>query len=209
MHDSMESPSNISKWRLWYLLSVYLYVRGRMLTDGKPVNVLRDELTEVRNHSTLIELRRSMLNGEKSDLCKLCWDEEDPGLVSKRQQQQNTYHETLQKILDLEEDSGYIDVNEFPIQYLDLRLGNLCNMRCRFCGPGDSSLWFEEIYEMGDPIIKFGKIENYYKIEKVANTYKVVGDDFQYYNSEKFNKDIQKILSNVNRIYFTGGEPHK
>lgn len=180
---------------------------GRMLTDGKPVNVLRDELTEVRNHSTLIELRRSMLNGEKSDLCKLCWDEEDLGLVSKRQQQQNTYHETLQKILDLEEDSGYIDVNEFPIQYLDLRLGNLCNMRCRFCGPGDSSLWFEEIYEMGDPIIKFGKIENYYKIEKVANTYKVVGDDFQYYNSEKFNKDIQKILPNVNRIYFTGGEP--
>lgn len=180
---------------------------GRMLTDGKPVNVLRDELTEVRNHSTLIELRRSMLNGEKSDLCKLCWDEEDLGLVSKRQQQQNTYHETLQKILDLEEDSGYIDVNEFPIQYLDLRLGNLCNMRCRFCGPGDSSLWFEEIYEMGNSIIKFGKIENYYKIEKVANTYKVVGDDFQYYNSEKFNKDIQKILPNVNRIYFTGGEP--
>ena len=180
---------------------------GRMLTDGKPVNVLRDELTEVRNHPTLIELRRSMLNGEKSDLCKLCWDEEDLGLVSKRQQQQNTYHETLQKILDLEQDSGYIDVNEFPIQYLDLRLGNLCNMRCRFCGPGDSSLWFEEIYEIGNPIIKFGKIENYYKIEKVANTYKVVGDDFQYYNSEKFNKDIQKILPNVNRIYFTGGEP--
>ncbi len=180
---------------------------GRMLTDGKPVNVLRDDFTEVRNHPTLIELRRSMLNGEKSDLCKLCWDEEDLGLVSKRQQQQHTYHETLQKILDLKEDSGYIDVNEFPIQYLDLRLGNLCNMRCRFCGPGDSSLWFEEMYEMENPIIKFGKIENSYKIEKVANTYKVVGDDFQYYNSEKFNKDIQKILPNVNRIYFTGGEP--
>jgi len=180
---------------------------GRMLTDGKPVNVLRDDVTEVRNHPTLIELRRSMLNGEKSDLCKLCWDEEDLGLVSKRQQQQKTYHETLQKILDLEEDSGYIDVNEFPIQYLDSRLGNLCNMRCRFCGPGDSSLWFEEIYEMGNPIIKFGKIENHYKIEKVANSYKVAGDDFQYYNSEKFNKDIQKILPNVNRIYFTGGEP--
>ena len=57
---------------------------GRMLTDGKPVNVLRDELTEVRNHPTLIELRRSMLNGEKSDLCKLCWDEEEAGEITEQ-----------------------------------------------------------------------------------------------------------------------------
>jgi organic radical activating enzyme len=180
---------------------------GRMLTDGKPVNVLRNDFNEVRNHPTLVELRRSMLNGEKSDLCKLCWDEESLGLVSKRQQQQHTYHETLQKILEQEDASGKIDTDLFPIQYLDSRLGNLCNMKCRMCGPGDSSLWIEEMYDLGTPTFKFGKIDNPYEIEKVSNVYKIKGNDFQYYTSEKFNNDIQKILPTVTRIYFTGGEP--
>jgi len=180
---------------------------GRMLTNDKPVNVLTDNFNEVRNHPTLIELRRSMLNGEKSELCKLCWDEEDLGLVSKRQQQQHSYKDTLQKILDSEDISGYLDTDTFPIQYLDSRLGNLCNLKCRMCGPGDSSLWLEEMYEMGTPSFKFGTINKPYKIEKVSNVYKIQGDDFQYYTSKKFNDAIQKILPTVNRIYFTGGEP--
>jgi hypothetical protein len=180
---------------------------GRMLTDGKPVNVLRDNFNEVRNHSTLQELRRSMLNGEKHDLCKLCWDEESLGLTSKRQHQQHIYSDTLQKIIDHQDLSGNINVDEFPIQYLDSRLGNLCNMKCRMCGPGDSSLWLEEIYELGTSSFKFGKIDNPYDIEKVSGVYKIKSDDFQYYNSDKFNNDIEKILLTVTRIYFTGGEP--
>jgi organic radical activating enzyme len=178
-----------------------------MLTDGKPVNVLRDDFNEVRNHPTLVELRRSMLNGEKSDLCKLCWDEESLGLTSKRQHQQYIYEDTLQKIVENEDLSGNINVHEFPIQYLDSRLGNLCNMKCRMCGPGDSSLWLEEVYELGTSSFKFGKIDNPYDIEKVSGVYKIKSDDFQYYNSDKFNSDIQKILPTVTRIYFTGGEP--
>jgi hypothetical protein len=180
---------------------------GRMLTDGKPVNVLRDDFNEVRNHPTMIELRKSMLNGEKHALCKLCWDEESLGLISKRQNQQYSYKDTLQKILDHGDVSGKLDTDLFPIQYLDSRLGNLCNMKCRMCGPGDSSLWIEEMYEMGTTSFKFGKIDNPYEIEKISGVYKIKSDDFQYYTSEKFNYDMKKILPTVTRIYFTGGEP--
>jgi organic radical activating enzyme len=180
---------------------------GRMLTDGKAVSSLTDDFNEVRNHPTIVELRRSMLNGEKNDLCKLCWDEEDLGLVSKRQQQQHAYKDTLNKILEQTDTSGKIDTNEFPIEYLDSRLGNLCNLVCRMCGPGDSSLWIEETYERGTTQFKFGKINTPYEIEKVANTYKIKGDDFQYYDTPKFNDDIKQILPSLNRIYFTGGEP--
>jgi len=180
---------------------------GRMLTDGKAVSALTHDFNEVRNHPTIVELRRSMLNGEKSDLCKLCWDEESLGLVSKRQNQQHAYKDTLEKILAQTDTSGVIDTDEFPIQYLDSRLGNLCNLVCRMCGPGDSSLWIEEVYEMGTPTFKFGTIDKPYEIEKVGSAYKIKGDDFQYYNTDKFNNDMEKILPSVNRIYFTGGEP--
>ena len=180
---------------------------GRMLTDGKPVSALTDDFNIVRNHPTLVELRRSMLNGEKSELCKLCWDEENLGLVSKRQQHHRSYKNTLQKILEQDDMSGRIDPVVFPIQYLDSRLGNLCNLKCRMCGPGDSSMWLEEMHKMGLVTFKFGKIDNPYKIEKISNAYKIKGDDFQYYDTVKFNTDMQAILPNVSRIYFTGGEP--
>jgi organic radical activating enzyme len=180
---------------------------GRMLTDGVAVNVLRNEADDVRNHPTLIELRRSMLNGEKSDLCKLCWDEEELGLKSKRINQQHGFNKTLEKIIEKADPSGIIIPEEFPIEYYDLRLGNLCNMKCRMCGPGDSSLWIEDVYEFGEPRFKFGKINTYYEIEKKFGVYKINSDDFQFYNTEKFKNDIHNGLSTVTCIYFTGGEP--
>ena len=57
---------------------------GRMITGNTPENILQTDIDTVRNHPTIVDLRRSMLAGEKHDLCKLCWDEEALGLQSKR-----------------------------------------------------------------------------------------------------------------------------
>jgi MoaA/NifB/PqqE/SkfB family radical SAM enzyme len=183
------------------------HASGRLITNGKAENVLTTDFESVRNHPTYVELRRSMLNGEQHELCKLCWDEEEVGVKSKRQYQQIFYPETTNKILNSTDLSGRIDIEEFPIKYLDLRLGNLCNLKCRSCGPGDSSLWVEDWYKLENNSFNFHGTRTTYEIEKVNNTFKIKGDDFQYFESEKFNDVFKSVLPNIDKIYFTGGEP--
>jgi molybdenum cofactor biosynthesis enzyme MoaA len=183
------------------------HAAGRLITDNKPENIKTKDLNEIRNHPMFVELRRSMMAGEKSPMCKLCWDEESLGIKSKRQNQQHIYRETLNKILEDTNKSGVIDNNEYPLNYLDLRLGNLCNLKCRTCGPGDSSLWIEDLYDTGSKTFRIQNMTNVYEIEKKDNTYKIKSDDFQYYNNEKFINNLKEVLLNIDRIYFTGGEP--
>ena len=180
---------------------------GRLITGDKPESILTKNINEVRNHPMYVELRRSMLAGEKNPMCKLCWDEESLGLTSKRQHQQQPYEELVNQIIKSPDRSGVIDTKEYPLNYLDLRLGNLCNLKCRTCGPADSSLWIEDMYDAGATEFRVQNMPNVYQIEKKDNVYKIKGDDFQYYTSEKFGNNLKSVLPTINRIYFTGGEP--
>ena len=183
------------------------HASGRLITNNKAENIVKTNIDDVRNHPTYVELRRSMMAGEKSPLCKLCWDEENLGLTSKRKHQQQSYEGLLDQILKSPDKGGVIDTKEYPLNYLDLRLGNLCNLKCRTCGPADSSLWIEDVYDQG--IKEFGLYARpgVYEIEKKDNVYRIKSDDFQYYNSEQFDTDLKRVLPTINRIYFTGGEP--
>lgn len=178
---------------------------GRLFTGDKAENIMETDIDDVRNHPTYVELRKSMLAGEKHDLCKLCWDEEAlGGRHSKRQGQQVIYRDVLEKILDKGDPTGHIDNTEFPVQYLDLRLGNLCNLACRSCGPGDSSLWLEYL---GYDKFTIAHRPGTYHITNENKVYKIKEDDFNYWKKDEFETFLHKVLPNVNRIYFTGGEP--
>lgn len=180
---------------------------GRMITDNTPENILQTDIDSVRNHPTIVDLRRSMLAGEKHNLCKLCWDEEALGLQSKRIGHQLLYPKTTQKIVDSTDRSGVIDTETFPLEYLDLRLGNLCNLKCRSCGAGDSSLWVEDVYNLGQKEFRIFGMPNSFEIVNVNGVIKINSEQYQYYNTEQFKTAIEKSLPNVTRIYFTGGEP--
>ena len=177
---------------------------GRLQQDDKIERVDQTTINNLRNHPMYVELRRSMLNGEKHSLCKLCWDDEELGKGTKRQNQITTYQDVVDKILASEDKSGYIDSNEFPINYIDLRLGNLCNLACHSCGPNDSSLWLD-YYEWKD----FG-INNRpgkYDVINVGASKRINSNDFVYYKTPEFKNFTDKVLPTTNRIYFTGGEP--
>jgi len=178
---------------------------GRLFTEEKASNIAETDIDVVRNHPTYVELRKSMLAGEKHPICKLCWDEEDlGGRHSKRQGQQFFYKDTLEKILDEADPTGHIDNEKFPVQYLDLRLGNLCNLACRSCGPDNSSLWVD--YQYGRQFTINGRPGTYEIIEE-NKILKIKQDDFNYWKKPELDDFLHKVLPTVNRIYFTGGEP--
>ena len=87
------------------------------------------------NHPALADLRNKFLAGEKPTECKRCWDEEDAGINSKR----ISFAEHFSGD-DTIPDTLFTDpVTEKNIQYVDLKLGNVCNLKCRICNSMSSS----------------------------------------------------------------------
>lgn len=198
---------------------------GRLQPKGNAkacLNVTRNTLDETRNHIVIKEIRASMIKGEEHPACDLCWKEEANGLTSKRMFiNEAPVHG---KKMDLEDivantaEDGTIDPERFPLTYYDLRFGNLCNLRCRYCGPADSSLWYEDWHKLneGTPHMRngpgqktmwfYGNVK--YKVEKKDNKYGVYNsDDFEWYEQPLFWEGFEKNLDKLDRLYFTGGEP--
>jgi len=65
---------------------------------------------------------------EKPAACKSCWQLEDLGIPSARKFYFNKQKQSLKNI-----------------QFLDFRHNNLCNLKCRYCGPHFSSQWAKEL----------------------------------------------------------------
>ena len=178
---------------------------GKLFDDGKPLNILTTDITTARNHTDFKSLRLQMLKNQKPASCKLCYTEESVGLNSKRKFMLKKYDVSTYASATAED--GSINTNEYPLRYIDIRFGNLCNLKCRYCGPGDSSLWYEDFVEhhKTDVINYYGQKD--YKLKQVNNKWTLDSLDFEWYEDEKFWASIKNLLPYIDRYYFTGGEP--
>lgn len=162
-----------------------------------------------RNHATAKALRTALMNGEQPSACRLCWDEEAVGVHSLRQTMLQQYDMTASLAATAED--GSIDVNRVPLRYLDLRLGNLCNLKCRSCGPADSSLWVEDHAELTqrDGVAQMPYYGSQtYRLHKKHGTWKIDSDDFEWHTDPAFHAWLDDQLRHgLERLYFTGGEP--
>jgi sulfatase maturation enzyme AslB (radical SAM superfamily) len=87
-----------------------------------------------------------------------------------------------------------------PPAYLDLRLGNLCNLKCRMCNPYNS-VQIEKEWAKIDQ-----KTQNNYS--KFWNKYGLeFGGCTPWYESENFWKGVEENIPYLKKVYMTGGEP--
>jgi MoaA/NifB/PqqE/SkfB family radical SAM enzyme len=142
------------------------------------IDLKKNTLTEAFNSSYMVKLRQSFLNGEKPSNCNRCWDEEAAGRKSKRQH-------TLDKM-------KHVDISESKLVFLDLKLGNICNLKCRICGSFSSSKWAQEEIDI-------------YPDNKTARQNLIDGRWPR--EAEAFWTDLTELLANTKYFEFTGGEP--
>lgn len=150
------------------------------LEENKTVLNAKTDLVP-RNHELYKEVRSSMLNGLKHPLCRQCWSRERNGLDSNRETYKNIFYaDVMEQAVKLTKEDGSINVEDFPIRYYDLRLGNKCNCRCIICTNTNSSMW-----EHNGKVTDWsgGNFETLYMKEMISN------------------------LNYIDRIYLTGGEP--
>jgi|TARA_B110000977_G_C11064269_1_gene487178 radical SAM protein with 4Fe4S-binding SPASM domain len=143
-------------------------------------------IEEIWNSDNMKSLRKEMINGIKPKICDTCFKREKVTGESGRTNHNEEFSDVLDKIPEITLEDG--TCTKMELKYWDFRFSNLCNMKCRSCGPRYSSAWVPD-----------AKILGYTDQEKVWN---IAAVDDQ--NNYSFLKDQINI---VERIYFAGGEP--
>ena len=153
------------------------------------------------------QVRKKMLVGEKLKNCEYCYHREFLGQKSCRQAVNRYWFKSKygKEILNRVEKSrinGY-RVKKQPL-YLDIRPGNLCNLKCRMCTPGNSS----KIYEEQKQLLKDNPSEANSVIEVSSYfTKSSYEKDYNWHKNKEIWQNIYKWAPGVKQLYFTGGEP--
>lgn len=163
-------------------------------------NLGTDSLENIWNSSEIKEIRNRMLNNEKLPECKNCWKEEAAGKVSRRvRSNSNFLKSSKDRLEEAQNNQGH--VSKYPT-YIDLRLGNTCNLKCRTCNPLFSSLWHKELESHQESLTQNPLIQSEYQYS--FNKSKNINDWFA---TDTFFNSIKKMGKYLEVIYISGGEP--
>lgn len=169
-HFCYEIFKNISVWSLNGRLAYNpcSFSRGcSKITDGF-------NLSEVWFSDERQTIKDRVLQDEPIAGCQNCYDLESNGLRSRRQTSIDLY-EQYHRDTDL-----FLDG---PTS-LDYSVGNLCNLKCMICGPGNSSSW----------------IPDYQKIWPLEDV-----SQFYYEKHNQIEIDDPSVLKNIKTVHFHGG----
>jgi hypothetical protein len=179
--------------------------------DGSAYNAGVDDWSEVRNSDLLKEVRTTMLKGEWHSECERCKKEEENGFKSRRIYEGEDWgvnfgELTEESIKPYTEEDGTIDVESLPINYMDIRYGNFCNLKCRMCGPTDSHAWYDD----------WVKLNNRTEWKETTGTVYLTKNKKGRYHTDAYNwfvgnehhiKSLYENAKNLKKLYIVGGEP--
>jgi len=170
---------------------------GLITNSSGNMNLKDYPLAEIWNSNYMKSVRLQMLNNQIPSSCTKCFEEESSGIVSKRQWETSVWKERLDidAIIDVTSPDGCLPV---VIPYFDLRLGNLCQLKCVMCSPHDSSSWIKE-WKLQYP--------KYKTIELKQDQNWDSAFDYTWYKKGNFLSDMRLQANNIRELYFAGGEP--
>ena len=139
-------------------------------------NVNEKSISEIYKSSKVSSLKEKMLNGDEIKECYHC------------NEQVKNFGESGSRDFFNKEffDKINWESDEPNFVYWDLRISNLCNFKCRMCGHGLSSEWYDDW-----KTIEGTHLPKVIKIDDKSNFWKQLEEHYPY----------------VQSIYFAGGEP--
>lgn len=163
---------------------------------GKLDDYTKNSLRKIWNNDNIRNVRKDLIQGEKNTWCNSCWDMENSGAKSTRQQCLEDYNH-LVKNLDVEKiknNNYFVDTKN--IKSIEIRFDNICNLMCRHCSPEYSSMWENAVK----------KDNNLMSLMKEYSTYRK-----QNYHMKLTDNIIKEITENfaphLEEILIAGGEP--
>lgn len=166
--------------------------RPLVAPDGKELNIKNFTLDEIWNHPTYVEFRQSFLNNEKHPACEQCWVEPIRELQY-RVEQSTRFHIGALDVTREFMKTG--TVTNPTLKYLEIRPGNVCNLKCRICSYEYSSSWSKDSYLLEDVDIPYKDSNQFKQIAKC-----------EWFDSDDIWNNV-KGLEDIQFINFLGGEP--
>jgi organic radical activating enzyme len=156
--------------------------------NGNKFELATADFADIQNSNHMRQLREGFLVGQKPQTCRKCWNEERSGRTSKRMHTLDRLKHTLK------DDQWSTDAK--PLMFLDLKLGNICNLKCRICGSWSSSQFASE------EIAWLPREE-----QKSSYAYEMLRAGAWPKENTQFWSQIDSVLTDIRYIEFTGGEP--
>lgn len=190
------------------------WIHAGTRTDGKVglccvaggdsgIDLNQDTLSDYENSDYVKDARRRMLAGEKVRACGRCYAEEEHGYKSHRMIENIVWKDRLgeaevQRLIEKTKEDGSLDEG---LQYLDLRLGNTCNMQCIMCQPRESSRWLPAARQLSE-LTSNQDLKNDFRYKVLINQ-----NQFEWYRNENFWTNLRALLPKIKEIVIAGGEP--
>ena len=173
----------------------HVAVHGEIFPCCLSAHYLQEALGDLKQGDTILEawnsdrskqLRLNMLDNKKSKLCGLCYKYEELGKESTRHQMNDQFKHLFNRVEEMNPDGS---MPHHELAYLDIRLSNLCNFKCRICSHYFSSKWYDDAKAMG--MINEGFNRMVYPAENLDN----------------FWEQLEPVLPKLEKVHFAGGEP--
>ena len=146
------------------------------------VKVYETSLKTIQKDPYMQNLRKQFVDGKRPVGCQSCWQEEDAGKTSKRM---NSIYKMRNSL------KNWTPNSEPTLKFIDFKLGNVCNLKCRICGSWSSSKWAQEELDYGEnPVARKNLKEGGWPKR-----------------NPQFFEDLKEDLKDAEYFEFTGGEP--
>jgi len=187
------SINPVGKWKLCCVDDDGDDIPTDKVTDfpgGKNFPSQKYSIQDFWNSDYMNHIRQKMLSNQPVHECRSCKYYERNGTESYRERANARW--------------GHRTIPEVSPVYVDLKLGNTCNLQCVFCDPNSSSKVLAEWKRLG------------WAKENAPFTEGIMGPimeltneptDYQWVNRNNFWDNLDDISGNLQRMKFTGGEP--
>jgi MoaA/NifB/PqqE/SkfB family radical SAM enzyme len=145
--------------------------------SNRMMNLKNDRLEDIYNSSSYKKIRNDMLNGVYPEACEGCYKIEQHGGKSRRQSELRRWGE----------------FTEPKLEFIDLRLSNLCNLKCMMCYPDSSSLLASDYSKWSNKLPFMTKNNSEYEL-------------FQWFNEDVV-EQLKQHKDSLKYLYINGGEP--
>lgn len=145
--------------------------------NSNSVNLMDTTIKSAWEESNIQTFRNQMRNGIKPHACHDCYQIENNGGISRRNREVERWgHRT-----------------ESSLEFIDLRMSNLCNSSCMMCNPDSSSALIKDFNNWSKDLDFVGDGRRDYAL-------------FQWFNDEKID-ELMEFKDELKYLYINGGEP--
>lgn len=170
-------------------LCCHIYTEDYIQYEGRDAILGKDPWEAIWYGDHMKNVRDKMTSGEKLKECNRCYEHEEKGLESSRQWANKEFIIENMEIFD-------------PVN-LELRLGNVCNLKCAGCWSVSSDQLYNErkLITSQEHLPEWLATQWNHELESVEKF------DWNWFETDEFEYFIDSVVPNLKRLYLTGGEP--